>query len=451
MKKMLGVMAAAIVCLGIVRPAGAANWFELAGNENPGAKPVRMFGFVQPTYMRNQGGGVSGLAGPGPAGSGIKAYEGQTALFNRVAPDYDNSEQLQVLRADFGLRGVVPGTDERINYLLLTEFGNNGLTLDDGLVTTDASVTFNYIPGARVRVGLQRAPLGEEALQAIQVFDYVNFSNVTDYLLLERFVEPYVTARTTAAPAGLANAKIVGAVGGFRDVGVQVYDWVRRDGWEYAYSVMAGTGSGISFSDNDSNLDVSARVQAGYVFGGEGARREDVVGYIWHQTGKRSFAGVDYERMRQGAGFKYAKQPFRLAGEFIRAKGMIFSAVNPPFKDLGSGMEPAATVALDSGNKAEGWYLDAGWSITPKWEADLRYDELDNLTNSAANERLYTTWTFGLQHFFRPNLRVALNYEVRELKIVDPSAITAGPQRTNAQAIADSIGDRISAQLTLLF
>lgn len=451
MKIVRGILVAAALCGGVVGPAGAANWFQIVGNEAAGAKPVRFFGFVQPTYMRNQGGGVTGLTGPGPAGSGIKAYEGQVALFNRVAPDQDSREQLQVLRADLGLRGVVPGTDERINYLLLTEFGNNGFTREDRLVATDASVTFNYIPGARVRIGMQRAPLGEEAIQAIQVFDYINFSNATDYLLLERFVEPYATARTPPPPAGLANAKIVGAVGGFRDVGVQVYDWLRRDSWEYAYSVMVGTGGGIRFSDNDSSLDVSARVQAGYVFNGEGVRREDVVGYVWHQTGKRNFAGVGYERTRQGAGFKYAKQPFRVAGEYIRGKGMIFSGVNPPFKDIGSGMEPAVTVALDAGNKADGWYIDAGWAITPKWEADLRYDEFDSLTNSAANERLYTTWTFGLQHFFMPNLRLALNYEVRELKIVNPAAIAAGPLRNNAVTIADSIGNRISAQLTLLF
>lgn len=53
--------------------------------------------------------------------------------------------------------------------------------------------------------------------------------------------------------------------------------------------------------------------------------------------------------------------------------------------------------------------------------------------------------------FFYKNTRLTLNYEWRELEVPNPSAIAAGAQRTNAQAIADNLGDRASVQLTWFF
>ncbi|HUX63354.1 hypothetical protein [Sulfuricella sp.] len=258
------ILAAALVAAFWHAPASfATNWFQLQNNEQPGAAPYTFWGFIQPTYTKNEGGTVSGIPATvvSPVNganvavpAALRAYNGQTALFNLVGPDLAHSDQLQMFRARPGVRGVIPGTDEKINYFALAELGNNALTRERQAVLTDATVTFNYIPGARIRVGLGRLPLGEEAMQGVQIMDYINFTTVTDQLLNERFVAPYVNApgRTSPAVVGapMAMSQLKGAFGGFRDVGVEVYDWFNRGRWEYAYALMASQANGIDFSDD---------------------------------------------------------------------------------------------------------------------------------------------------------------------------------------------------------
>lgn len=464
------ILAAAMAAAFAHAPATfATNWFQLQNNEQPGAAPYKFWGFVQPTYTTIESNTVTGIPATVvspvnganvPVPAGLRAYNGQTALFNLVGPDLEHSDQLQMFRARPGVRGVIPGTGEKINYFVLGELGNNGLTRERQAVLTDATVTFNYIPGARIRAGLGRLPLGEEAMQGVQIMDYINFTNVTDQLLNERFVAPYANAaRTHAAVVGapMAMSQLDGAFGGFRDVGVEVYDWFNRGRWEYAYAVMASQANGISFSDglNPGNHDVTARVQAAYVFQGSGPKREDVTAYAWHQEGKRAFGSSDYTRMREGIGAKYLRHGLRLSGEYIRAKGMIYVAPTPQFNDIGApAYEPVDYVALDSSNKAGGYYLDLGWKFAPKWEVDLRYDELSKMTNSAYDERKASTWTLGAQYFYSPSLRFALNYEIRDLEVVHPEAQRTNPQKiqgTAAGIIGASAGNRISAQLTWIF
>jgi hypothetical protein len=468
MKK--SILATALLAAFAHAPASfATNWFQLQNNEQPGAAPYKFWGFIQPTYTHIESNTVTGIPATvvSPVNganvavpAGLRAYNGQTALFNLVGPDLEHSDQLQMFRARPGVRGVIPGTDEKINYFLLGEIGNNGLTRERPAVFSDATATFNHIPGARIRVGLGRLPLGEEAMQGVQLMDYINFTTVTEQLLNERFVEPYANAsRTHAAVVGapLAMSQLNGAFAGYRDVGVEVYDWFNRGRWEYAYAVMVSRANGTSFSDdlNPGNHDVTARVQAAYVFQGSGPKREDVTAYAWHQEGKRAFGGTDYARIREGVGAKYLRHGLRMSGEYIRAKGMIYVAPTPQFNDIGApAFEPVDYVALDSSNKAEGYYLDVGWKFSPQWEVDLRYDELSKMTNSAYDERKTSTWTMGAQYFYSPKLRFVLNYEIRDIEVVHPEAqLTNGQkiQGTAAAAIGSSIGNRISAQLTWAF
>ncbi len=391
----------------------------------------------------------------------MKSYNGQDALFNLVAPDYQHEDQAQVFRARPGVRGVVPGSGGKINYFLLAELGNNGLTRERRAVLTDASITFNYLPAMRVRVGLGRLPLGEEAFQGIQTLDYINFTNATDNLLNERFVKPYSTSRATAPVLGvpLASARLDGAVSGFQDLGVELFSWFRNGPWEYSYAVMLGTGNGINFSGDDGHRDATAHLRAAYVFDGKGARREDASIYIWRQEGQRDFAGGAYNRVREGVGFRYLKNPWRVSGEYLRGRGMIFIGPTPPFNDGGgSAFEPVTLVALESSNKADGYYLEAGWKFAPQWEVDVRYDRLDRLTNSPFDERRFTTWTLGAQYFFHPKARLAVNYEFRTLKAPYPnaagfsgSAQAQQVQLNNAALIGDTLGNRLSVQITYVF
>lgn len=448
------------VLLAAQNQALATNWLELQNNEQPGAAPYTLWGFIQPQYVHNEGGAVNGIASP----NGTKAYNGQTALFNLVGPDVTHQDQLQIFRARGGVRGIIPGTDEKINYFVLGEVGNNGLTRERHMVLTDASVTFNHIPGARVRVGLGRLPLGEEAMQGVQLMDYINFTGVTDGLLNERQVTPYSTTRPTSPILGVPFkiSKISGAIAGYRDVGMEVYDWFRKDQWEYAYALMLSQGNGIGFDNklNRGNHDVTGRLQASYVFGGKGPKREDATAYIWRQEGDRAYNGTDYSRIREGVGAKYLRDGLRLSGEYIRGRGMIYVAPQPQFNDVGGtvAFEPVDMVAVESTNKASGYYLDMGWRFNPKWEADVRYDEYNLLTNSAFDERKLTAWTLGAQYILSPALRFQVNYEIRDRKVVNPNAAglsgTATQQQTqlnNNVTILNTTGNRLSAQLTWIF
>ena len=138
---------------------------------------------------------------------------------------------------------------------------------------------------------------------------------------------------------------------------------------------------------------------------------------------------------------------------------MIFIGPSPPFNDAGGGaFEPVTLMALESSNKANGHYLDVGWKVSPQWEADVRYDRLNRLTNSAFDERIFTTWTLGAQYFYRPQLRMTANYEMRSLKVAYPGTTGSSGtpqaqqvQLTNARIIGDSMGNRFSVQLTCIF
>lgn len=450
---------AAVLMSAAVVPAYAVNWFQLQGNEAPGAPAYKIWGFAQPTYTWIKGTPVTGLLGA------ASAYNGQVMLNNRVGPDLDKSEQAQLLRARLGVRGVMPGTDEKINYFVLAEVGDNGTTYNRNLtdrgvsysepiVLTDASMTFNYIPGARIRAGLMRLPMGEEAMQAVQVMDYINFTNATDVLLNERFLR-YDAAGTQAnapLPTGsvLQRAMLIGPTGAFRDVGVQVYDWFNKGRWEYAYALMASQGNGLEWTNGSGSGDLTGRLQASYVFEGRGLKRQDITFFMWEQDGERSFNNQTVDRMRRGLGFKFVRGPWRVGAEYIDARGMIWGQPAPQFTDLTSAtLHPVQTVGLNS--TAEGYYIDVGWKLNKQWEFDWRYDELDRFTDSKPDQRNQKTYTYGVQYFYNPKLRFALNYERRDGYAPYLSSIQPAAQQSNVSQIGHSLDDRVTLQATWLF
>ncbi|MDP2058023.1 MAG: hypothetical protein Q8K35_09735, partial [Thiobacillus sp.] len=189
-------------------------------------------------------------------------------------------------------------------------------------MVTDASVTFNYIPGARIRTGLFKVPTSEEALVTVHTsFPYVYFSNAATNLL----VENQVKSTGAVSLAGASNGAPVSAGSGFRDWGVQVYDWFNKNPWEFSYTLMVSNGNETEeLSNNDSNKDVTGRLQASYVFGkSKGSNREDASVWVWHQNGERGFGGQNFDRIREGIGARYQKGPWRATAEFLRGDGMI--------------------------------------------------------------------------------------------------------------------------------
>ena len=426
--------------------AFGANWLTLQGTEPPGAeKLAKVWGFVQVQYQDDQ-------SDPNPAGGYIPP--------KLIAPDWESQSAFNVNRARIGVRGVAMPLDPKINYFLLLEMGNNGITEPGNSFAkaTDASVTFNHLKGARVRAGLFKYPGAEEGLQAIHVFDYINFTWVTAQMLLERFPNKNYTPNVPAQPLPpetSLNGFEVG-VGAFRDVGVQVFDWFKlgeKKDWELSYAAMIGNGNGLNFSDNDDNKDIYLYASFEKVFGGKGPRRQGLKFFAWMQDGKRTadltndgiFNPEEYDRERYGIGFKYLRKGIRVSGEYMKGEGMIWQAPHNPSFGIGPGQGNPNAPGNGAYAESEGFYVEGGYRFpgTP-WELDLRYDQYNRLDGNRFQIDFDRT-TFGVQYFFNPRVRIALNYEMRSAEAPNfPSG--AGP---NGQV--DGIDDRIGIQVTAIW
>ncbi len=418
----------------IALPTSAANWLMLQGTEpEASAERAKIWGFVQPEYVRTNDTKIA--AGP---------WAGQTASFNRNAPD-ESTAEFNVRRARIGVRGVGFLLDPNVNYFMLVEFGNNGITSNGGgsAKITDMSVTLNHLEGARVRLGQFKFPGAEEALRAIHVANYNHFSNFTNQMLLERFFDG------TGAATNTANVQN-GAVGAFRDIGLQVFDTFKQEnGWEYSYAAMVGNGNGIARGDNNDDKDTYLYLSAEQVYGGKGARRDHLKLFAWTHNGKRTLtkdAPGDYDRDRSGIGVTYKKDKYRAGAEFMQADGMIFNGTDGaalPGAVAANGNIASFNIAPDG--EADGYYLHFGYALKPNLELDIRHDVLNRLTDSNTGEREFTTTTLGAQYFFNKKSRLTLNYEFREAEA--PGFASAH----NVNRILDGIDNRISAQLLFIF
>ena len=111
----------------------AADWLSLQGTEPVGAEQVaKVWGFVQVQYQDDS-------SDPNGAGGYIPP--------KLIGPNLDSQSAFNVNRARIGVRGVAMPLDPKINYFLLLELGNNGITEPEGSFAkaTDASITFNHL------------------------------------------------------------------------------------------------------------------------------------------------------------------------------------------------------------------------------------------------------------------------------------------------------------------
>lgn len=429
------------LAMGFALPAvgHAANWLALQGTEPAGSgERVNLWGFIQPEFMQTDG--TTLRAGP---------FAGRPAVFNQIAPDQDTDSTFNIRRARIGARGTGLPLDSRINYFLLLEAGNNGITANGGgsVRLTDASVTLNYIDGARIRIGQFKYPGSEEGLMAIHVFDYVNFTNVTDQLLLERFFD------NDGSVSNMDPNRPNGPVGAFRDIGIQVFDWFNTGAWEHSYALMVGNGNGITRSDDNSDKDIYLYWASELVFGGKGPKREGLKLYAWHQEGERTIATgptqtrQNFDRERYGLGLTYRKGKYRLGAEYIRAEGMIFNGTDggAVAGTLNNAATAVASFNVLPDDEADGWYLDLGYKVLPQLELGVRYDKLNRGTDTAVNEREFETLTVGAQYHFNNKTRAILNYEFRDAEA--PGL----PGNAVPNQILDSLDDRLSLQLIAIF
>ncbi len=460
MLKAFKILAIIVACTGslfVTESIQAADWLSLQGTEPAGSSArARIWGFIQPQYVDMDGTSIK--AGP---------WQGQDAIFNVIRPDNDSESGFLLRRARLGVRGTGFPLDSNVNYFLLAEFGNNGVTRssDGSVKLTDASVTLNHFKKyTRLRLGQFKTPGSEDGLQAIHVHNYNNFSLVADQLLLERFrdTDGVAACNAAATPEYLALCSkgngLNGSVGAYRDIGLQLFNtFTLNKGsgkypWELSYAFMVGNGNGIDRGDNDDNRELYYYLSVGQIFGGKGARREDWKLYAWYQDGEREIFDSttnsirDFDRTRWGLGGTLRWKKFRAYAEYISADGMIANgtdggAVPGSLNNAGTVTATANTL---TDNEADGWYIDFGYKVLPNLELDVRYDELDRGTENAAGlERDFTRWTIGAQYFFNKKSRFTLNYEFRD--------IDAPGGNATAKSVVNSIDDVLSAQVLIIF
>lgn len=461
------LMLSALVMSGLSAQSQAANWLMLQGTEPQDAAPrAKLWGFLQPTFQS-----TSGTKLPGSAAA---TWGGQHSQFNTHQPDLASNQMFQLQRARIGIRGANFPLDGKINYFLLAELGNNGITQPGGgagaVKLTDATVTFNHIKGARFRVGQMKIPMSEEVYQGIFTFNYINFTNFANQQLIER---PFWTdGKAPCDPTGTdvnylrfcngdAQTQFRSSAVAVRDIGIQMFETFSVDDWEHSYAILIGQG-GISKDDRDDNLDTTVYWASEKVFSGKGPRRHGLKLYAWQTKGKRTIydsatlvtggsltsAEVEYDRNLTGIGGTYWDGKFRVWAELLGAEGMIFNGSTGgavPGAVRNDGLAVSQFVLAPDG-EGDGGYIDFGYRITPKVELDVRYDWYNRVTNlTDLDERKYETLTYGVQYFFNKKTRLMINYEVREFEA--PKLASNHP----ANVLADTMDNRLSAQVFAAF
>ena len=431
-----------IVTVGLLSvSAQAADWLSFAGTEpsfikkdgkkveNHNTTP-HFWGFIQVGYQKDYGDIL------------IKDGINKTP-FAMLPPSLDSQSGFEVNRARLAVRGMFD-KDNTLDYFFMTEFGEDGITKPAGHASnnylTDASITYRGIPYFNIRLGQFKYPGSEEGLRAVFTSTYRNFTTAGSHLLLERFLPN----NAKEIKPGIFQAAPEQSVGAYRDRGVELFHTTKvADKTMLTWAAMVGSGTGMSSKNASGQLTYYGYLAAEYLFGqGKGYYTQSFKGFAWYQNGKRQLNNHDYTRERYGVGFNYFKDGLRVGAEYIKAKGMIYNGA----KDVDSdpyGVDWEYQIAAGDNNEANGGYVNLQYFFVPKkWEAMIRYDYENRLTNSVAGERDFQTTTLGLSYHFKGPTRIDINYAIRNAD---------APGNAKAQKVLDHTDNLLSIQATLKF
>ena len=393
------------LCLAMPCAGQSANWLMADATEPVDAGPLTAYASISVEYQASQDTPL--LAG---------AWRGQADLFNRFAPRYADGKVLQVSAAVAGLRGRL--LQGQLNYRLGFIAGENAIVRGlDGVYGTylrplDASLSLNYVPHARLRVGLVRQALGDEAAALDQRHIYL--SHVTQQIVQERYFA------SDGSVDGGANLDL-GPVSAFRDYGLQLFDALRVGAWEHAYALMLGMGTGVDPSLNHAGVEKYAFWSSERIFDGSGVQRDGLKLYAWIEAGRRDLKvgptqqQQTFDRRRAGVGATLRSGPWRLSGEWIEGTGMIYNgsdggAIPGSISNVGarvSGYNQLPT------SKANGWYVDAGYRLDESLEARLRFDVLNRGTDSPTTDIRFQGLTVGGAYAWTPRTQLLVEYQFR--------------------------------------
>ncbi len=424
----------------------AADWLSIAGTqpsfikkdgkkiENHNNKP-HLWGFIQTGYQNNYGDIF--IPGAGPK-SGLNLTP-----FSMLPPNLNSQSGFEVNRARLAVRGMID-KENTFDYFFMTEFGEDGITKPAGHASnnylTDASITYRGIPYFNIRLGQFKYPGSEEGLRAVFASTYRNFSTAESQLLLERFLPN----NAKEIKPGLFQAAPEESVGAYRDRGIELFHTFKiANKTMLTWAGMIGSGTGMSSSNASGTPTYYGYLATEYLFGkGKGYYTQSLKGFVWYQNGKRQLNNKDYTRERYGVGFNYFRNGLRVGAEYIKAKGMIYNGAKDVDHDPYS-VNWEYQIAADKKNEADGGYVNLQYFFIPKkWEAMVRYDYLNRLTNSTTGERKFKTTTLGLSYHFKGPTRIDVNYAFRDAD---------APGNAKAQKVLDHTGNLLSIQATYKF
>lgn len=430
-KRMLCILAISLLCGG---SAQAENWFMRDGTEDNTDK-IYLLGLVQPTFQSDSSDPVHGLQGP------LSVYNGDNTTLTNIGPSYDSTQSFYLFRVRFGVRGTVI---ENVNYEVIGEYGANALTTlpaeNPNVELAEGSITFNHIPGMRLRAGIFKTPGPEESLR--YAIEYVNFTNATQFLVN---TQPYKKVSDVATDTYIATPR--SGVRAFRDSGVEAFDAFQSGNHEFSYAFMIGNGNTLNKTDDNDRLSSYGRVQYSYLIPGQAHEfqrsRQDLTVFTWRHNDQLTFDDVDYDLTKSGVGLTMIKDIWQLNIEYMKAEGMLF--LSPLFKN-----QPGGTLYASKDNEATGWYVDLGAFVTRNWLLGIRYDRLLQEPVDDAYTRELATTTFAAQYYFTKQVRIAFNYEVRDYDYGKQQLLSA-QDASNITLIENSVDNRIAAQLTVKF
>lgn len=383
--------------------AAAADWLVIGGTEiGRPDKGATVGGFLQTDVL---------LDVRSHPVVGIADHDGDyTTLGGPPVPSF------QLPRARPQIRGSVPETDQRVNYLLSFEFGTGPMTRKAAAVLVDASVSYHVADGFVARVGRFKLPIAEEALEGNPyAADLVSFSEPVRLLLVEN---------------PIAAGVYTGGASGFRDTGVEGFGWVDRGRWRLEVAGAATMGAPGAV---DRWYDGTARVRVARALTDDAkpadVHRPEVAGWAWAQAGQRAIDGVDVVRVRAGVGVGVETAHARVLAEAIVARGAV---------EAGAAFAGDPLVVQADG---EG----IGASVQARWRAD-RWSvsaRAAGVRIGGDDPRLYGSFTPGLRYDPVNHVQIEVNYELR-------GAAAPGGD-ADAKAIAAATGDRVIVSSTVTF
>ena len=212
-----------------------------------------------------------------------------------------------IRRAKLGGRGNLgnPGGNrfvDGVNCFVMAAFAPNLFAYNAfgewaRLLSADhTSLTFNHMPGARLRTGLFKMSDPEESYQVVININYIEFTSFVATQILEKFSTGNMRASTSGSTNGSTGTAVTESYGFTGVRAMQIFDSHCIDNWDLSYALdldldldlalalALGRGEAIHIASPDySQLEQYLYFSAEYDLpGGIGPLKHGVKGYTWH-------------------------------------------------------------------------------------------------------------------------------------------------------------------------